>query len=178
MDDPQRFRNMLDVVAWLNRNGFRIGKSAAYDHQKRGRIRADEDGSFSLEAVKRYAASLKKADGANAPDETVNLQQKKLAAEAKRITAQAELAELKVEITTGQYITRREHEQELTARAQLFKADLYTFARSEANDLARVVKGDPALVTDLMEHLLGRFDEFLDRYSRDIDHVAGARLDG
>lgn len=163
------FKTVLAVVDYLQDQGWRIAKSAAYDHHKQGKLRAEPDGTFTPAAVEEYARRwLRKAAG-NPLDKGGSLQRLKLEAETKRLEAQAAMAEHKVKILSGSWITIQEHERELTARAQLFRTDLRNFARSSVGEIIATVDGNPDRAPELMEYMLDHVDEFLDRYARETE---------
>ena len=174
----QSFPNLLAVVKYLQEQGYKVSKSTAYKHQQQGKIRAEADGSFSLESVQEYARRwLKPADGSDKVwDESGRLQRDKLRAETKKIQAQARLAELKSQVMADSYMPRTQYEMDLAARAQLFKSDLTTFARGRAGDIIEVAGGDPGRAPELISWLLAEFEEFLGRYARESEFVAGEVL--
>lgn len=161
------FNNLLEVVKFLQGEGFKISRSGIYKHSSEGKIVAGEDGKYSREKVLKYAESwLKRLDGSRKKDELRGLQKRKLIAETDRIQAVAKRERKKLEILTGQYISMVQHEKELADRAILFKSDLENFARGRAHDLVVLVGGSEERTPELIEFLLEAFDDFLDRYSR------------
>ena len=168
-DEPHIFPNLLTVARHLKAQGWRISKSSVYEHAKSGKLSPDEAGNYTLEEIEAYARRwLKRADQPSDHD-AEDLQQKKLRAEAKRIRAQAEREELKLQHERGSYIRRAEYEQALAVRAQLFKTDLENFARSSVGEIINLVDGDAGKGPDLQAWLLGEIEEFLGRYSREAE---------
>jgi len=56
--------NLLAVVEYLAARGWKIKKTAAYQHRKEGKIRPQKNGSFRIGDVEKYATVfLKRLDG-------------------------------------------------------------------------------------------------------------------
>lgn len=93
----------------------------------------------------------------------------KTAAEARRLSAQAELAETRAAVMRGLYIERSEYERALALRALRFKSDLANMALSEAPQLVVIAGGDPLRASDVAEFLAGCFEDVLARYAEDAE---------
>lgn len=160
--------NILAVVEYLQDQGWKVSKSAAYQHQKAGKIRLQEDGTFRIKDIEKYAATfLKRLDGqTDFLDDLECLQKEKLAAETDKAKAQAAHWELKTKIENGQYVELELFEREIAARAKMFKADLENFCRSQAMGIIECVKGDHDLAPDLIDFMLEQVEIFLDRYAK------------
>lgn len=165
--DEQALSNILAVVDHLSAQGWKVKKSAVYNHRKEGKIRPQPDGSFRLADVERYAETyLKRKDGSES-GKLDKLQQEKLVAEVKMIEARTEHWVNKARASSGSFIPKEQHERDLARRAAVFRSDLETFARSEASEIVSLIGGDAGKIPELVTWLLGRFDGFLASYAEE-----------
>jgi hypothetical protein len=162
-------KNILAVCDHLTRLGWKIKKSAAYKAQHEGKIRPQADGSFLVADAERFAETfLRRLDGGQkAADRLESLQQEKLVAEVDKTKAQARHWAMRAETLSGAYVPRELFERELARRAAIFRNDLETFASAEAGGIVSLAAGDVGKIPDVIEHILGRVEAFLARYSED-----------
>jgi len=164
----QVFDNLKEVIAYLDAEGWKIGKSTAYDHKDEGKIRPGADGKYTLTTVQEYARQhLQRKDGSNS-EETGSLQERKLLEEIRRISSDAALREMKLRERQGELMPREHVEVELAARASDLKTHLDASARSSAGRIIKLVGGDPQKAPDLISFMLGINRKMLDNYSRPI----------
>lgn len=163
--DRRTIKNILAVVDHLSAQGWKVKKSAVYNHKKEGKLRPQADGSFRLADVERYAETFLKRQDGSASGNLDKFQEKKLAAETRKAEAQADLSEMKARAASGSWVPKTDHERDLARRAALFRTDLETFARSEASEIVDLVSGDAGKIPELVTWLLARFDGFLANYS-------------
>lgn len=165
----QSFKNIMEVVDYLDAQGFKVSKSTAYDHwRKESKISARPDGTFALSAVLDYAhAHLSRKDGR--PAGSVNLAEEKQKAEVRRILSDAEMRELKLRERIGELIPRSQVEVELSERATNLKNYFDAVARSAAGRIIKIVGGDPQKSQELISYLLGINRKAFDNYAREID---------
>jgi hypothetical protein len=162
------FDSLMDVVAYLDAEGWKISRSSAYEHRDDGKIRPGPDGKYTLSAAQDYARQhLQRKDG-SATDDMINLQEQKLKEEIRRISSDAGLRELKYKERQGELIPREHVEIELAARASDLKTHLDASARSSAGRIIKMVGGDPQKAPDLISFMLGINRKVLDNYSRPI----------
>lgn len=165
--DEKALQNILAVVDYLSGQGWKVHKSAVYNHKKEGKIRPQPDGTFRISDVERYAETyLRRKDGTES-GKLDKLQQQKLEAEIKRTEAQAEHWVNRSRASSGAFIPKEHHERDLARRAAVFRSDLETFARSEASEIVSLVAGDAGKIPELVTWILGRFDGFLANYAEE-----------
>ncbi|MCK9362112.1 MAG: hypothetical protein M0P74_00695 [Syntrophales bacterium] len=165
--DEKTLSNILAVVDYLSGQGWKVHKSAVYNHKKEGRIRPQADGSFRISDVERYAETyLKRKDGSES-GKLDKLQERKLTAEIAKTEAQTEHWVNRARASSGSYVPKEQHERDLARRAAVFRSDLETFARSEASEIVSLVVGDAGKIPELVTWLLGRFDGFLSAYAEE-----------
>jgi|GEM_PF-2211820 len=162
------FDSILDVIEYLGGEGYKIGKSSAYDHWKReGKISARPDGTFAQAEVDRYAREhLQKRDGSGA---VRNMAEQKQAAEIRQKNADAEMRELKLRKELGELIPRSRVEIEFSERATHLKNFFDAVARSSAGRIIKLVGGDPQRSAELISFALGINRKAFDNYSRALD---------
>ncbi len=173
MDDSttnsEKFKNILEVVAYLKNEGWKISKSAVYQHRDQGKIRPQSDSGYLVKDVERYAWDwLKRADGSGRQSKVEPIgQSDKREAEARKVSAQAEHWEIKTKILSGEYVERVAFERGLARRATVFKNDIENFIRNNAGEMIALVAGDATRAPDLIEFWLDESEKWLHRYSED-----------
>lgn len=166
-EENRTLQNALAVVDYLSAQGWKVRKSAIYNHKKEGKLRPQQDGSFRIADVERYAETyLKRKDGSES-GKLDKLQQEKLVAEIEKTKAQARHWSMKAETFSGAYVPKELFEAELAKRAAVFRNDLETFARAEAGGIVSMAAGDAGKTPDVIEHILGRVEAFLARYAEE-----------
>ena len=163
-DEGRTLPNLLAVVDYLTDKGRKIKKSAAYKHQKDGRIRPQKNGAYSIADVEKYASTLKRLDGAKA-DLLDTIQQEKARAEVDKLKAQAEHWQIRTAIARGLYVEKDAFERELARRAAVFRADIENFIRAQAAGIINHVAGDATKAPDLIDYMLDQAEGWLDRYA-------------
>lgn len=167
-NEPQRLlKNVGDVLRYLQDECHRqVAKSKLYADIKIGLLRK-ENKSFRQRDVDRYAATLPLSttpDGRTAA--ALALQQRKDAAEVRRIEALADREEKKNAIMEGAYVSREDVNQELAARAMTLNSGIKTAVQTAALDIILAVGGDQQKT----ELLIRKMDEVIDgacnEYSR------------
>ncbi len=164
------FPTIIDMVAWLDAEGWKISKSSAYEHRDEGKIRPGADGKFSRAAVLEYARKhLQRKDGGT--DEKSSLQEQRLLEEIRRISSDANLRELKYRERQGELMPREHVEVELASRASDLRTHLDASARASATRIIKLVAGDIQKAPELIGFMLGINRKVLDNYSRPIQGI-------
>lgn len=165
------YKSIQDVIRRVNEMGYKLAKSA-YNHAERGLLRPNELGIYTQDIIEKYIvqANLKKKDGSRREkQEKINSERQN--AETRRINAQAEREEFKLQRERGLYVPKESFERELSYRAMVFKMDGEAFCRSEAGSIIELVGGDKDKIPDLQEFLLDRFHRWLSRYAADKEFI-------
>lgn len=163
-DQEQTFKTGTEVYQYLVSHGWKVSQASVYNHLAKGWLKKGEDGQFSLGEVQKYAIKrLQKKDGSGETDE---ISERKRKAEADSAEAMARIKRVKAETMEGSFIPRSQYEQDLSARAQMFKTDLQVLAETLPPEMIKLVEGDQDRAPDLTQFLKNQFEEFLDRYSR------------
>jgi hypothetical protein len=162
--------NLLAVVDWLKDRGWKVGKSKLYADAKAGKLRSQDDGTYHVKAVQKYAAAyLRQLGSAGRRDASMmdDLAETKSRSEAEILASKALIFKSKADAASGLYVLRDEFEKALAQRAAIFKADLEGFCRGRASEIINLVSGDAVRIPDLIEYMLSRMEEVLARYSED-----------
>lgn len=163
----ENFASLMDVISFLDADGWKISKSSAYEHKDEGKIRPGTDGKYTLSAVQKYAqVHLPRKDGGSPT--AINLQEEKLRGQIRQISTDAEMRELKLKERQGELIPREHVEVELAARAGDLKTHLDASARSASTRIIKLVGGDVQKAPELISFMLGLNRKMLDNYSRPI----------
>jgi hypothetical protein len=164
-NDEQTLPNVLAVVDYLSKHGWKVSKSTVYEHKKQGLIRPDKSGMFRISAVDKYAsANLERLDGSG-QDQLSRLQLEEKQAEIRRAKAQADIAEAKAKAVSGKYVEKEALHHELAMRASVFKGDLENFIHSRAGEIISLVEGNTEKIPDLITFVLAEYEKLLDRYA-------------
>ncbi|MDY6903708.1 MAG: hypothetical protein SWH61_03390 [Thermodesulfobacteriota bacterium] len=162
----EKLKNIPAVVDYLDCEGWKISKSAAYKHKKEGKLRPGSSGQFTVKAVNKYAAQwLEKKDGS--ADALDDLQEQRATAELEKLQAQARHWDIKANIEQGKYVSKEEWDRELASRAKIFRSDIENFIRQRAFDLISLVNGDGAKAPELVDYYLKHVEIWMNRYTRD-----------
>jgi hypothetical protein len=172
---PAVLRNILEVVKYLQGlERYKVSQAAVYRHRDHGKLRPQPDGTFLVKDVDRYAGIfLKLKDGSGglrAHQAAPAIADDKAAAEARKVSAQAEHWEIKTRILKGEYIERSAFEAALARRASIFKSDVENFIRSNSSEMIKLVGGDDLKAPDVIEFWLQASEKWLARYSEDAAH--------
>lgn len=160
--DKQTFRNIIEVLDYLQAEGWKIKKSALY--QKQYAIKKQADGSMLKKDVDDFAARyLRKADGSDMDAADIS---KKIEAEIRKLTAEAEKKEIEILRLKGELVDRHEVEYQLADRAAFLKDSLKNFFHSKAPRIIEIVRGDMTLVADLIQFLIDETENLFDHYSK------------
>jgi len=164
-DSGATLPNVLAIVEYLSARGWKVKKSAVYQHHKDKKIMPQKDGAFRIADVEKYAtAFLKRLDGVKT-DLLDTIQKEKSRAEADKLTAQAKHWKIKTEILQGRYVEKDAFELELARRAAVFRSDIENFIRAQAMGIISLVGGDDTKAPDLIDFMLDQAEGWLDRYS-------------
>jgi len=161
----KKFKNALEVTAYLQGQGWKVKRSSTYRHIQEGKLRPEADGAFTEKAALRYAKYfLKRLDGSTFK-QSARAQQERGEMEGRKARAQARLWEMKAAILEGGYVPRAEFEMALAQRVTLFKNDLTSFCYFYAPEIINLVNGDHSKVGELIEAMEDKLSDVLGRYA-------------
>lgn len=161
------FRNVPEVVDYLDAAGWKISKTSCYDHVKERKLLPESTGRFAVSSVLEYArVHLQKKDGTPGALDARSLQEQKLQEEVERIRIDRQQRELKYRESIGELIRKSDVEGELAKRTGYLKSDLKNVFRAGAVEIIKSVKGDLQLAPELIAYGVRLVDEIMDRYAR------------
>ena len=168
-DGPDIFKNVGEVLAYLQESGRKIEKTKLYDDINAGLLKKT-DRRFKRRDVDRYAAKLPLS---TTPDGRVkdaeDRQRRKDEAEIRIKEATAKREELKTAVMEGQYVLREQVDQELAARAMALHSGLKSQFEAAALELVTKVGGDPKKSRALVAALEEVLDAACNEYARTIE---------
>lgn len=165
-EKARAFKNLMEALRYLQGQGWKIEKSAIYNHKRDGLIKQEKNGGITQAEADRYARkNLSPLDGSDTPN-TAALKEKEQAAIVRIKEAQAERLELKAKNEAGELVSRHHTDQELAKRVALFKNDSHQQNQADLTRIIDMVDGDREKGPELLEYLNSRVDQLLDRYAR------------
>jgi hypothetical protein len=164
---PDVFVSMGDVLRYLQENkGRQIKKSKLYEDVKTGLLRK-KDGKYRRIDVDRYAGSLSLS---TTPDGRVNAaeerQRRREDAEIRIQEARAAREERKHAILMGEYVSRKQVDQELAARAVVLNQGIKSRVEASALDLVNKVGGKPKHARLLVQEMEKILDAACNEYAQ------------
>lgn len=170
MQATTNLRDWRAVLAYVDENGRKLGKTKLFDDIKKGRLKKQPDGTFKQRDVDRYMASLPMAGTPDAvAEKAADRQRRKEEEEIRRIRAVADKEEFDLQVKKGRYILKNLVHLELAARAVTLASGLKTAFEAQHLDLVATVDGNPKKGAALVEKLETMLDEALNEYSREIE---------
>ena len=162
---PEIFDNLYAVLIYLQRKGYKIQKSAIYKHKTIGKIRPNKEGKYLLADVEKYAQGLELADGSSSRAKVLDKAHKeRVDAETRERNARALDWELRAGTRQGKLVPREMFENELAARAAIFRTDGENFFRGHAPAIVAIVGGDATKTPELIDLCLNALEQWLSRY--------------
>jgi len=154
------------VMRYLQGKGYKIKKSAIYNHKTAGKIRPNKEGKYLLTDVEKYAqAHLQRSDGSPSPGQVLDKAQKERAeAETRERTARARHWELRTGSLENKLVPRELFENEIAGRAAIFRTDGENFFRGQAPAMVNIVNGDETKIPELIDFCLNALEQWLARY--------------
>ncbi|MBQ3059675.1 MAG: hypothetical protein IJD16_05100 [Desulfovibrio sp.] len=170
MQATTNLKDWRAVLAYVEENGRKLGKTKFFEDVKRGRLKRQSDGTFRTRDVDRYMATLPVSGTSDVVAErAADRQRRKEEEEIRRIKAVADKEEFMLAVRKGAFIPREQVHLELAARAVTLASGLKTAFEAHSLDLVSLVEGNPKKVIPLTEKLEALLDEALNEYSREME---------
>ncbi len=170
MQATTNLRDWRAVLAHVDENGRKLGKTKLFDDIKKGRLKKQPDGTFKQRDVDRYMASLPMSGTPDVvAEKAADRQRRKEEEEIRRIRAVADKEEFDLQVKKGRYILKEQVHLELAARAVTLASGLKTAFEAQHLDLVALVDGNPKKGAALVEKLETMLDEALNEYSREME---------
>ncbi len=170
MQATSSLKDWRAVLAYVEENGRKLGKTKFFEDVKVGRLKRQADGTFRRRDVDRYMVSLPVLGTSDTVAErAADRQRRKEEEEIRRIKAVADKEEFLLEVRRGAYIPKDLVHQELAARAVTLAAGLKTAFEARCLDLIDTVEGNPKKSVALTNKLETMLEEALNEYSREME---------
>ena len=153
LDYDRIFKNRLEAHEYLQRRGYKVGKSKFYQDCKDGKCQLESDGSITLSSLESYIRreGLVQPDLDKHAEEAEELSRTKLYKEIEKLDWENKRRQLEYEKEMGKYIPRSDFEAELASRVAAHEARLRNLIREKALEWIWIVNGDPKRVQDLID---------------------------
>lgn len=170
MQATTNLRDWRAVLAHVEENGRKLGKTKMFEDIKKGRLKKQPDGTFKQRDVDRYMASLPMAGTPDiVAEKAADRQRRKEEADIRKAEAAAEREEFDLAVKKGRFVPREQVHLELAARAVTLASGLKTAFEAQHLDLVALVDGNPKKGAALVERLEAMLDESLNEYSREME---------
>ena len=170
MQATTNLKDWRAVLAHVEENGRKLGKTKMFEDIKKGRLKKQPDGTFRQRDVDRYMASLPLAGTPDAvAEKAADRQRRKEEADIRKAEAAAEREEFDLAVKKGRFVPREQVHLELAARAVTLSSGLKTAFEAQHLDLVALVDGNPKKGAALVERLETLLDEALNEYSREME---------
>ena len=162
-------KNKLEATEYLQRRGYKVGKSKVYADAKRGLVRIQEDGTILAADVEAYAraANLQRPD-LDGPDpaDVEAVQKEKTELEKEELQLKVEKRRYELEKDQGKHVPREKLELALASRAGVFYSGMQTEFNGHGRDLVHAAGGSSEYVPDLVGMLMDILDKKMNEFSR------------
>ena len=187
-EEERIFKNRLEALEYLQRRGYKIGKSKLYKDVRNGLLKIQANGNVYKSDLDNYVkkAGLSQLDLDQAAEETDELNKQKLQKEVEKLDWENKRRQFEYEKELGRYIPRSDFEAEMAARVAAHEARLRNMIRERAMEWIWTVNGDPQRAQDLMEQMgqdlndlfneLARMDQFQVVFVSDEEPAGGSNL--
>jgi hypothetical protein len=155
------------ILKYLIGKGWKITKSTLNRHKKQCFFRPLDDGSYSIEAINKYAERdlKKKATGKKVNKELDELLKKKADGEVKYQELKQAREQFNFDKDKELYIRREQVEIELASRAGILVAGLKHWIQSKAAEWIAAMNGDSKRVGELINIMGNDIDEHINHYA-------------
>lgn len=162
------FENRLEAHKYLQRLGYKIGRSKFYQDCKAGLIRMQAGGSVLESDVKAYIAKagLVKPDQIAYEVESSDLQRKKQEREVEKLTAQVEEMTIKIDVMKKNLLNRDRVETEQAIKAGTLVAGIQHTFRNFARDSIQLVEGNLKHTRTLIKFWVTKTEDLFDEFAR------------
>ena len=176
-----KIKKITEVLRYIEAIGFRISRTAFYNHKDRGLITPDAEGRYSLGVIEKYARdhlSRKEErsggrptneDIASQSEEQKGFQEKEQEEKLALLKAKRERAEMQLAIERKELIKRIDVASMFAGRAGILRSDLEAFIRRLVPETINVADGDQGKTQELLEFCFDELEEVLDRYAKPLD---------
>lgn len=159
----EKFHSLMEVLQYLKQEGWKISRSKLYE--KAYLLKKQPDGTYLKKDVDNFARiHLKMLDGSDIEAGAL----RKLEAEIRKLTAEAEKREIEVARLRGELVSKHEVEQQLAARAIFLKDRLRNFFHGQVPAIVEMVK-EGKEVNEIIDYINNELEDMFDYYSKPME---------
>lgn len=160
-ETPATFKNTLEVLGWLKKSGYKVGKSKLYADAKAGLL---PSGECVIDDVERYARRARlKRQAEVSTGELDRMAKQRSEAEYRLLQKKYEKLEFELEKDKGKWLPREQFDQELSARAAVLLNGLRHLVQSRAAELLDVGKASGP--QEMGDRLQAEIEDMLNDYA-------------
>lgn len=165
---PPALDSLMDAVRFLKEEGYKIGKSKAYQDREAGKIKVQPDGSVLESDALAYAvqAGLKKIGNGRNSDKLEVIAEKRAQEELDLTRARREKIEFETEKDRGLYIKKEEVELRTAIKIAAFESGFKHAIRTSATDWLVALGGDIKKTQLLCDLIYPVIDDLLDQMGK------------
>jgi len=164
-EPQQSFKNALEVLDFLEAEGWKVSKTSLYNHIKAAKLRPETDGTFTRRAVLAYARAHLQLLSTRQKTDDEDLQRKKLLVDIAVQSERLKREKLKREQEEGLLIPREDVDLELAARAVVQDHEWTRAIQARSSEIIALVGGDTAHAAELVRFLMEIKDEILNEFA-------------
>jgi hypothetical protein len=164
-DLQDTFSTVLEVLTYLQGEGWKVSQSTLYKHVKDAKLRPAEDGTFALKTVRAYAQTHLQLASTRKKAADEDLQRTKLQLDINVQEEKLKREKLKREAEEGRLIPREDVDLELAARAVVQDHEWTRVIQSRASEIIALVEGNADRASELVRFLMDVKDEVLNEFA-------------
>lgn len=156
------FKNLVEVLKYLEKSGYKIKKTKLYADSKKGLIKVQHNNSVTMSDVKLYSGTLSKVDN---DGKVIDVVTNKAEKEVEKIEVQVEQLKFSLAKDKGKYIKKSKFDQELSARAAVLETGIKHMFQSNVSEWVALVTGDPLKANTLIDRMNLDYDSYINEYA-------------
>lgn len=165
MEKVKAFGGAVEVLKFLQDEGWKIARATLYQHIKASKLRPEPDGTFTLKAVRAYARAHLQLMATRQKQEDEDLQRKKLQVDIEVMEEKLKRERFKREAEDARLMPREDVSLELAARAVVQDHEWTRVIQSRAGEMIALVEGEAERSSELVRFLLAAKDKVLSEYA-------------
>lgn len=159
------FNNPLEVLDYLQAEGWKIAKSTIYNHVNEGKLRPDAGKKFTLNRVLKYAKTHLETEKTRQKKKIEEKQNKKIDLETEKLEEEIKEKKFKREIAEGKYILKENVYLELASRAAVLERGFKGMIQARAGEFVDLIDGDETKTGELVREMILEVDRTLNEFA-------------
>lgn len=158
------FTDRKAVLAYLDKQGYKIKKTKLYEDARKGILKVEPDGRVLEIAVRAYMGTLDKKVTGDPAEKTAQ----KIDEEIKGLKLKNERQQIELDALRGKYILQSDVEMELISRIVIFDSCFRTFINTQTPALIDACAGNRTRTKEVQDMLNRELDKLLNAMA-DVD---------